>query len=201
MRTGRAVRLVDAVQKALTTGPVSQDMLLTAVRQAGLARVDVGLLWETCTSHGIADLVDGQWVPRDWAPAQAPSTNAAPRRTGADVPGGIGGEGLTEERAARRAALKRGYVATRRRGEAGSQPLSARSTIARAALKYWLRPSSPIVLMPRASLRCVAARSLTPASAATGASTSSSRLLSWYSLSTNLARLAVTGTDTPVWSV
>lgn len=44
---------------------------------------------------------------------------------------------------------------------------------------------------------CRAARSLTPASAATGASTSSARLRSWYSLSRSLARLAVTGTNAP----
>jgi hypothetical protein len=49
-----------------------------------------------------------------------------------------------------------------------------------AQRKYLLVPSSPMVSMPKAALRCSASLSLTPWSAATGALTSSSGDLPSY---------------------
>lgn len=66
MASGQPTRLVRALQRVLAAGPVSQDELITNLRQAGI-RVDVGVLWETCRTHGLADLNGDQWVPRSWA--------------------------------------------------------------------------------------------------------------------------------------
>src|SRR5688572_24003813 len=54
-----------------------------------------------------------------------------------------------------------------------------------------------MVLTPRASRISLPPLSLTPASASTGASRISSRLLSWYALSSTLCRSAVTATFSP----
>ncbi|MBE3011914.1 AAA family ATPase [Microbispora sp. NEAU-D428] len=64
-------RLVPLVQRALSAGPVPQDALLEAVHQAGLRWVEPGHLWETCATHGLADLREDMWVPRGWAPPTA----------------------------------------------------------------------------------------------------------------------------------
>ncbi|GAA4207280.1 hypothetical protein GCM10022252_70710 [Streptosporangium oxazolinicum] len=63
--------MVTVIQGALASGPIAADDLLTAVHQAGLRRIDSGVLWETCSTHGLADLRDGMWVPRGWAPTPA----------------------------------------------------------------------------------------------------------------------------------
>ncbi|GAA3159982.1 hypothetical protein GCM10010466_58530 [Planomonospora alba] len=62
--------LVAVIQKALADGPVPADELLAAAHRAG-RRVDAGVLWETCATHGLADLRDGMWVPRGWAQPSA----------------------------------------------------------------------------------------------------------------------------------
>ncbi|GAA4560985.1 DEAD/DEAH box helicase [Planotetraspora kaengkrachanensis] len=67
MAAGRERKLITVVQEALSAGPVPRDALLTAVHDAGLRRIDAGVLWETCVTHGIADLHDELWVPRGWA--------------------------------------------------------------------------------------------------------------------------------------
>jgi len=72
----RPTKLVSFVQRALAAGPVSQDELLTSLQRAGV-RVDVGVLWETCRIHGIADLHDDVWVPRGWAPPANDRPSAA----------------------------------------------------------------------------------------------------------------------------
>lgn len=64
MADRREPKLGTVVQKALASGPVPRDALLQAVQQAGLRRIDFGLLWETCVTHGIADLDGELWVPR-----------------------------------------------------------------------------------------------------------------------------------------
>src|SRR6266536_277638 len=79
----------------------------------------------------------------------------------------------------------------------GYLALPARSTSAVAARKNLLRPRSPIVLMLNASASSLASPSLTPDSAATGASTSSARVLSSYALSKSLARSAITAIGPP----
>lgn len=62
--------VVTVVQAALTNGPVSGNELLEIVHRAGL-RIDKGVLWETCATHGLADLRDDMWVPRGRAEPQA----------------------------------------------------------------------------------------------------------------------------------
>ncbi|WP_189194171.1 DEAD/DEAH box helicase [Micromonospora fulviviridis] len=95
------------VQRALEAGPVSQDELITSLHQAGI-RVDVGVLWETCRIHGLADLRGDLWVPRGWAAAVNERCEAA-----GSASAGVLGPGLpaqrtkagppTQDRVARRA--------------------------------------------------------------------------------------------------
>lgn len=72
-------RLVKALQEALSNGPVEQDALLETLRRAGL-RVDSSTLYITCATHSLADLHDGSWVPRGWAPPTIESAEAAALR-------------------------------------------------------------------------------------------------------------------------
>jgi AAA domain len=87
MATHQPTRLVRFVQRALAAGPVSQNELITSLQQAGV-RVDVGVLWETCRTHGIADLRGDVWVPRAWAPpandrsGSAATSSAVPKPRG-----------------------------------------------------------------------------------------------------------------------
>ncbi|MEU8242239.1 AAA domain-containing protein [Actinoplanes missouriensis] len=67
MRSSTASRIVTLVRAALQAGPVPQGELLTALRNAGHA-VELSTLWELCRTHGLADLSDGHWTPRGWAP-------------------------------------------------------------------------------------------------------------------------------------
>ncbi|GIJ19808.1 DEAD/DEAH box helicase [Micromonospora lutea] len=92
MASGQPRRLVNAVQRALQAGPVSQDELITSLHQAGI-RVDVGVLWETCRTHGLADLHGDQWVPRGWAAA----INERRDTAGSASAGGLG-PGLPAQR-------------------------------------------------------------------------------------------------------
>lgn len=96
MAVRRRPRLVDVVQKALANGPVAREALLAAVQQAGL-RADPGVLWETCQTHGLADLKDDMWVPRGWA---APTAEAAGGRTEREAPAALALERSFEEQAA-----------------------------------------------------------------------------------------------------
>lgn len=83
MADRREPKLGTVVQKALASGPVPRDALLQAVQQAGLRRIDFGLLWETCVTHGIADLDGELWVPRGRAApvAEGPPRQEPPGRT------------------------------------------------------------------------------------------------------------------------
>jgi Mrp family chromosome partitioning ATPase len=67
MGAGHPTRLVSLIQRALSDGPVSQGDLISHLRQAGI-RADLGVLWEVCRTHHLADLRDDLWVPMDWAP-------------------------------------------------------------------------------------------------------------------------------------
>lgn len=82
MADRREPKLVTVVQKALASGPVPRDALLQAVQQAGLRRIDFGLLWETCVTHGIADLDGELWVPRGRAAptVEGPSRQEPPEQ-------------------------------------------------------------------------------------------------------------------------
>ncbi|BBH71836.1 hypothetical protein ACTI_85210 [Actinoplanes sp. OR16] len=75
MRTRTTDRLVGIVRQALQSGPVAQGELLLAVNQAGF-RTDLSGLWDLCHTHGLADLNDGRWIPRGWAPPSTPSSHA-----------------------------------------------------------------------------------------------------------------------------
>ncbi|MEU0559375.1 AAA domain-containing protein [Dactylosporangium sp. NPDC006015] len=103
MAIGRVPRLVTLVQRALAAGPMPQEELLERLRQAGL-RADVGVVWETCRTHGIADLRDDVWTPRGWAP---PAVAANPSGdTTTQIPAQrIDGERSSSSRAERRAAI------------------------------------------------------------------------------------------------
>ncbi|MEV7968897.1 AAA domain-containing protein [Sphaerisporangium sp. NPDC088356] len=81
MGIGLERKLVKVVENALSSGPMPQEALLATVQQAGL-RVDAGVLWETCKTHGIADLRGESWVLR---------SSAVPDR-GAIVPDGVSRE-------------------------------------------------------------------------------------------------------------
>ena len=61
------MKLVEALKRVLREGPVTQDALTAALEQHGQGRADLGTIWQVCQEHGLADLVDDQWVPRGWA--------------------------------------------------------------------------------------------------------------------------------------
>jgi hypothetical protein len=52
---------------------------MTALEQFGQRRAEVGEIWQACREHGLADLIDGRWVPRGWA-SPAPVTPEPSRR-------------------------------------------------------------------------------------------------------------------------
>ena len=69
------MRLVDALQRVLRDGPVTQDALMTALEQLGQRRADLGAIWQACQEHGLADLVGDKWMPRGWAEPNPTSTS------------------------------------------------------------------------------------------------------------------------------
>lgn len=80
MGVGAERKLVRTIQSALSNGPVSQDALLTLIRDSGI-RIDITGLWMACANHGIADLKGDVWVPRGWAASVDTSAPVpAPRR-------------------------------------------------------------------------------------------------------------------------
>ncbi|MFG3577825.1 DEAD/DEAH box helicase [Micromonospora chersina] len=70
------------MQQALSQGPMSQEVLLATLRQAGL-RTDSSDLYLACATHGLADLKGDSWIPRGWAAPVAETTpgSAQPRRS------------------------------------------------------------------------------------------------------------------------
>ncbi|MDN5748719.1 MAG: AAA domain-containing protein [Pseudonocardia sp.] len=74
------MRLADALRRALRAGPVTQHELMTALEQLGQGKADVGSIWQTCQEHGLADLVNGRWVPRGWAPPDNAPSGVRARR-------------------------------------------------------------------------------------------------------------------------
>jgi hypothetical protein len=69
------MRLVDALRRVLRNGPMTDAALMTALDQLGQRHAEPGEIWQACREHGIADLVDDQWVPRGWA---APAATTEP---------------------------------------------------------------------------------------------------------------------------
>ncbi|WP_160330483.1 AAA domain-containing protein [Sphaerimonospora mesophila] len=94
------------------------------MHQAGLRRIDAGMLWETCATHGLADLRDDLWVPRGWAsPTKDDAASPGPS-TEQSVPK-IGAQQSFEERAAaevRRLAASLGLPAALPVSPAGPVP-------------------------------------------------------------------------------
>ncbi|MGS2617510.1 DEAD/DEAH box helicase [Micromonospora sp. LZ34] len=90
---GAERKLIKVVQHALSRGPMSQEALLAALRQAGV-RTDSTDLYIACATHGLADLKGDSWIPRGWA---APVTETAPAPPNRRLP---------EPPAARRAAAE-----------------------------------------------------------------------------------------------
>lgn len=83
MAVGVSGRTVRGIQRALQNGPIHQDDLISALRQAGLW-IDVSVLWEVCKTHGLADLGgDGVLTPRGWA---APVSGNVPSSRSVRVP-------------------------------------------------------------------------------------------------------------------
>ncbi|MBM7084581.1 DEAD/DEAH box helicase [Micromonospora humidisoli] len=79
MAIGMERKVIKVVQQALSQGPMPQEDLLTALRQAGL-RTDSTGLFIVCATHGLADLQDDVWVPRGWASPVTGRAEATPRR-------------------------------------------------------------------------------------------------------------------------
>jgi hypothetical protein len=67
MNPARRKRIAGVAQTVLINGPAQELALLDELEQAGIRRVESGELWEALTQHGIADLVDMEYVPRGWA--------------------------------------------------------------------------------------------------------------------------------------
>ncbi|MGN9810216.1 DEAD/DEAH box helicase [Micromonospora sp. BQ11] len=93
MGAGAERKLIKVVQQALSRGPLSQEALLAALRQAGV-RADSSEVYIACATHGLADLQGDNWVPRGWA---APVTETPPAPSSRRPP---------EPPAARRAAVE-----------------------------------------------------------------------------------------------
>ncbi|MGN9768423.1 DEAD/DEAH box helicase [Micromonospora sp. SD12] len=78
MGAGAERKLVTAVRQALSQGPMPQEDLLVALRQAGV-RTDSSGLYIACTTHGLADLRGHIWEPRGWAAPAVETGTAAPQ--------------------------------------------------------------------------------------------------------------------------
>jgi hypothetical protein len=63
-------KLVVALQRILRDGPVDDAVLVERLEQHGWRRTDSSEVWLACKEHGLAELVDGRWVPRGWAEPQ-----------------------------------------------------------------------------------------------------------------------------------
>ncbi|QGN48635.1 AAA family ATPase [Micromonospora sp. WMMC415] len=85
MGAGAERKLIKVVQQALSGGPMSQEALLAALRQAGV-RTDSTDLYIACATHGLADLQGDSWVPRGWAIPVTETAPAPPRRRTPEPP-------------------------------------------------------------------------------------------------------------------